>query len=441
MFSPTTTQAILSTHIPSRPKPDKFLWIPDSKGLFSVKSTYKELLPNPPPPASSNVNWSKLWKIRGPKRIKMFLWRVAVNALPTRENLIGHMDIPDSTCVLCNIEVESAPHLFLRCPIARAIWFATCWGFKSDQLGYTNDIIKCILDPPSDLCQAQDLWLVSLNMAFTLEEIWHTRNVVLHLKGSTDLQASINNIGARPRECALVFSHTKARISAHSNVRWSLPPIGTIKLNVDVAVSLSKTALAVVARNENRAVLKALQLAKGELWSNILVESDSKNIIDAILDNMGCSLWTISALVSDICFLAKSFVLYLFCWVKRSGNAIAHEIMPKSSPLVAETEAILWALQLAKGELWSNILVESDSKNIIDAILDNTGCSLWTISALVFDICFLAKSFVLCLFCWVKSGNAAAHEAAQYALRVLCPFCLSSDILPDSIGLVCKEDV
>nr|POE63822.1 putative ribonuclease h protein [Quercus suber] len=146
--SPTSAQAILSTPIPSRPKPDKFLWIPDSKGLFLVKSAYKELLPNPPPQASSNVNWSKLWKIRGLERIKIFLWRVTVNVLPTRENLMGHMDILDSTCVLCNMEVESAPRLFLRCPIARAIWFATCWRFKSDQLGYTNDIIKCILDPP-----------------------------------------------------------------------------------------------------------------------------------------------------------------------------------------------------------------------------------------------------------------------------------------------------
>ena len=116
--------------------------------------------------------------------------------------------------------------------------------------------------------------------------------------------------------------------------------------------------------------------------------------------------------------------------------------MPKFSPLVAKTEAILWALQLAKGELWSNIFIESDSKNNIDAILDNTGCPLWTISSLVSNICFLAKSFVLCVFCWVKrSGNDAAHEITKYALCFLSPLCLSLDNLPTSIGLACKEDV
>ena len=104
MFSPTSAQAILSTPIPSRPRPDKLLWILDSKGLFSVKSAYKEILPTPFQQTSSNVNWSKLWKTKGPKMIKMFLWRVAVNALPIRENLMSRMDIQDSAYVLCNME-------------------------------------------------------------------------------------------------------------------------------------------------------------------------------------------------------------------------------------------------------------------------------------------------------------------------------------------------
>ncbi|KAL0016345.1 hypothetical protein SO802_003414 [Lithocarpus litseifolius] len=156
----------------------------------------------------------------------------------------------------------------------------------------------------------------------TEEENSNSKSCIIIMEGSTDLQASIDNIDARLRECSLVFSHTEARMSTHSNVRWAPPPIITIKLNVDATVSLSNTALAVVATNEHGAVLK---LAKGELWSNIPVESDSKNSIDAILDNTGCPLWTISALVSNVCFLAKSFVLCLFCWVKRNGKAAAHE--------------------------------------------------------------------------------------------------------------------
>nr|POF24536.1 hypothetical protein CFP56_76346 [Quercus suber] len=48
--------------------------------------------------------------------------------------------------------------------------------------------------------------------------------------------------------------------------------------------------------------------------------------------------------------------------------------IPKRSPIAAEAEAILWALHLAKGENWRKIIVESDSKICIDAILDHTAC-------------------------------------------------------------------
>ena len=189
IFNPISANAILSIPIPSRSSPDKLMWIPDSKGLFSVKSAYKELLPSNPSQAPSGVNWSKLWKLRGPERIKMFQWRIAANVLPTEENLMSRLGIHDPGCALCSQEVESASHLFFRCPTAKAIWFAACWGFKSEELQLANssDITKIILEPPDSLCQAHDLWLVSLKMALTLEEIWYIRNAVIHLKGSVDI--------------------------------------------------------------------------------------------------------------------------------------------------------------------------------------------------------------------------------------------------------------
>ena len=57
------------------------------------------------------------------------------------------------------------------------------------------------------------------------------------------------------------------------------------------------------------------------------------------------------------------------------------------------------------------------------------------------DILFLAKSFDSSLFFWVKrSGNAAAHEAAKYALESFISFCLCSDNLPTKVASTCKED-
>nr|POE53107.1 hypothetical protein CFP56_13651 [Quercus suber] len=112
-----------------------------------------------------------------------------------------------------------------------------------------------------------------------------------------------------------------------------------------------------------------------------------------------------------------------------------------TKPIAAETEAILWALHLARGENWREIIVESDSKVSIDSILDHSGCPQWAISSLVSDICLLANSFVSCLFLWVKrSGNAAAHEAAKYTLMSCSSFSFFPGNLPASVAFACKED-
>ena len=56
IFNPISTQAILSIPIPIRLRPDKLVWVLESKGLFSVKSAYKKLLPNPPSQVVTEVN-------------------------------------------------------------------------------------------------------------------------------------------------------------------------------------------------------------------------------------------------------------------------------------------------------------------------------------------------------------------------------------------------
>ena len=172
---------------------------------------------------------------------------------------MSRLDIHELGCVLCSQEVESASHLFFRCPAAKAIWFATCWGFKLEelQLANTSDITKIILEPPDSLCQAHDLWLVSLKMALTLEEIWYIRNAVIHLKGTVDIQASIGRIEAKFKECANAFSKPQASLLAYPVIRWSPPPLGIIKVNVDAAIAQNNSAIAVVAKNDHGVVLKA----------------------------------------------------------------------------------------------------------------------------------------------------------------------------------------
>lgn len=115
----------------------------------------------------------KLWKAKFPERLKMLVWRIGANAIPTKANLCVRLPNIDPTCTLCNATKETSTHIFLEFPCARALWASACWGFRFDATTFSSleDFIKLIMKPPSSFVLAQEQWTVSLNMALVLDEI------------------------------------------------------------------------------------------------------------------------------------------------------------------------------------------------------------------------------------------------------------------------------
>jgi ribonuclease HI len=69
--------------------------------------------------------------------------------------------------------------------------------------------------------------------------------------------------------------------------------------------------------------LWAIQVAKVENWSSIIIESDSKMCVDAILQDPPDRLWKIAVLCDNVKTLAAEFS---FNWVKREANMVAHTL-------------------------------------------------------------------------------------------------------------------
>jgi hypothetical protein len=102
---------------------DKWIWTKSTSGEFSIKSAYG-ILCNNADLGFSNPIWELIWKSHIHERLKMFLWRISSNLLPTKDNLDRFIDAEDQLCPLCEIEKESIIHIFLHYPVAKSsvVW-------------------------------------------------------------------------------------------------------------------------------------------------------------------------------------------------------------------------------------------------------------------------------------------------------------------------------
>ena len=132
IFSLEVVQTILSIPIPHHPKQDRLIWLPDLKETFTVKSFHHVAFTQLCDGSPVNSLWKNLWKARLPERLKMLLWRIEANVIPTRENLQRRIQHIDSACIFFNAEVESSIHLFLECHFAKALRAVVGWGIKID---------------------------------------------------------------------------------------------------------------------------------------------------------------------------------------------------------------------------------------------------------------------------------------------------------------------
>ena len=356
LFDPASVQAILNKSIPTTPTPDKLIWVPDSRGSFSVKSAYHSIHTLSSQPIPTNTNWKKLWSLKFPEKTKMFLWRLGVNVFPTRENLSKRIHVADPSCLFYRDNLETPYHLFIKCNASRALWFSACQGFRSEDvvISHPEDIVKIILNPPKFLGNNTDVKKVYLNMALILEEIWLSRNRMLHRNCSWDLAATIHSIHSRFHECSLsLYTPTTPKTPTTQHL-WTPSPLGWIKINVDAIVSANLASIAVVSRNHSGTPIK--------IWARTI---------------------------------------------------------KKTTPLQAKTEALHWVVQLAKIEDWRYVIFKGNAKQFFDAINSPNIPYSWSIHTTISNIRNLASLFTYALLFGFLEPAMVLHTMQQGLLFYL----------------------
>jgi hypothetical protein len=101
------------------------IWAGTKSSLFSVRSAYhlevdrrtrnRGCSSNGP---SSSSLWKRIWSLKVPRLVILFLWKAYKEILPTRCNLFKRKITPDSLCPMCGLEPESSGHILWSCESA-----------------------------------------------------------------------------------------------------------------------------------------------------------------------------------------------------------------------------------------------------------------------------------------------------------------------------------
>ncbi|KAL5808022.1 hypothetical protein ACOSQ3_028713 [Xanthoceras sorbifolium] len=342
---------------------DSLIWHFDKNGEYSVKSGYRVAAQEKLSLSGSSSSpdskwWLALWNLNIPPKIKIFIWRVCHNAIPSLCNLCSRKIVVDPCCSRCGDAPESSAHALFWCSSVRPIWESTVFWDVLNLQRY----ISCF-----DLI----LWVFVRAKAAEFEEfcmilwgVWSERNAVFHSKSprvSADLVSWSLSLLREFQGTQKVFGSPPPAPRLFCSSSWSPPPAGSLKLNTDAAVKpgFSMMGSGTVVRDSQGKVVAAsakpllgffpaelgelLALREGLLVAKELslsiewVELDAANVVARVFNS--CPFSFMDPIVSDIKALFRAVGVSNCHAIPRSRNEMAHSL---ASLAFSSKEEFFW---------------------------------------------------------------------------------------------------
>ncbi|CAI9756749.1 unnamed protein product [Fraxinus pennsylvanica] len=325
---------------------DRMFWSLERSGCFSFRSCYRMIYnyigqqqAGSSEGSTEKLLWKHLSKMIVPHKVKIFVWRACKDGLPTTLNLEKKHIIRLNICSLCNSETEDLNHAVINCKMLRGVWN----NFFPELV---NNNCRPIKDKALALCENNEVSKLD-TFFMLLWSFWFRRNKYVHEQLWLDPRKIADNaLGmlesfnkARKTNCAQIRKHFK----------WTPPDLNFLKLNVDGATfqELEKARIGAVLRDsfgkvimamskieirveeseaiELLAIFRGLQLCVNMGIQNLLVESDSKLVVEALqIERMLNS--SLGVLYQEVKHLATQFVNCKYSHIYRECNMVAHKL-------------------------------------------------------------------------------------------------------------------
>ncbi|CAN1147309.1 Putative ribonuclease H protein At1g65750 [Linum perenne] len=217
---------------------DQWSWGLEKDGGFRIKSAYaliKESACLDP-----NDFWKKIWKWRGPHRVRHFLWLAGQDHLLTNSQRTKGKLANDHSCSLCPSMEENSNHVLRDCNFARETWRAVdC--FNLDDASWAGSLQDWI---GSHLVAAEGLLFGLVCWA-----LWNGRNSRLFAGGADSPESVARRIvawarivdEALDRDGNLLDLNLQRR---EVEIAWEPGPQDSVTVNTDGAVMMASGSAA-----------------------------------------------------------------------------------------------------------------------------------------------------------------------------------------------------
>jgi hypothetical protein len=347
LFDSTSISEILKINATAQTQ-TKLIWTYSPQGDFTTKSAHhlissQRYAPTEFPLTSSQ--WKFFWKINLNDRLKLFLWKIAWDIVPSKIRLNAVFPIPPSqlVCPLCKVEEDSLPHLFFSCFFARVSWRLSPWPL--DSLKWSSltlpDWIKGIITPHNSFSiPAADSHKFQIFAAVFCDMIWFSRNQAIHKGILPDALKLAANIKRVTMEHFAVWSSKQKP----DKKTCSKPPSDCYKINYDAVSSEVFSTQVAVCRNSKGKIIRILTqfrppcsstydaalaahlaalLAHSLKLSNFILEGVSHEVTDALMSPALNSNAPFYHVIQETITSFPPFSLWEAKYISRSQNFCA----------------------------------------------------------------------------------------------------------------------
>ncbi|XP_022003819.1 uncharacterized protein LOC110901290 [Helianthus annuus] len=195
---------------------DRWRWEGNKDGVFNV-ADFKNLLVQQNGPDRNSV---MKWIVWVPLKVKVFVWRLEMDRIPTRLALQRrNMHLSDVSCGLCGAVDESSIHIFTACELSCGFWTAIGSWCKLGPI-FAFDI-KDLLLLPAEKTSKESKKIIQGIVMVSMCVIWVARNEKIFR--SKDVK--IGELVAKVKSLSFLWLKSRSRYKQLVWKDWTIFPL------------------------------------------------------------------------------------------------------------------------------------------------------------------------------------------------------------------------